>query len=130
MSAEQPRSSGWAARAAVIVGWGPVVQVRRVLDRYDAAGGALVAGGLAYSALFALVPTVLLLLGVGGAIAGQGAGRDRFVRTIAEVLPPLSGLIQTALDQLGRDSASISIVALVGVIWGTSRFAVALEAAF
>ena len=130
MSAEQPQSSGWTARAAAIVGWGPVVEARRVLDRYDAAGGALVAGGLAYSALFALVPTVLLLLGVGGAFAGQGPGRDQFVRTIAEVLPPLSGLIQTALDQLGRDSAPISIVAVVGMVWGTSRFSVSLEAAF
>lgn len=130
MREQQPPSSGWAVRAAAIVGWGPVVEGRRVLDRYDAAGGALIAGGLAYSALFALVPTILLMLGVGGAIAGQGPGRDQFVRTIAAVLPPLSGLIQTALDQLGRDSAPISIVALVGMVWGTSRFSVALEAAF
>ena len=37
----------------------------RVLDIYGHAAGGLLANGLAFSALFAAIPTTLLILGVG-----------------------------------------------------------------
>jgi membrane protein len=108
----------------------PVVAAgRRVLDRYGAAGGGLLAGGLAYAALFAIVPGVLLLAGVTGLIVADPAERARVVNVIVDVLPPLRDIIQAILDEVARDAAPVSIVGGVLLLWGTSRFAVAFDGA-
>lgn len=103
--------------------------VRRVLDRYGAAGGGLLAGGLAYAALFAIVPGVLLLAGVTGILVADPAERARVVGVIVDVLPPLRELIQAVLDEAARDAAPVSILGAVLLLWGTSRFAVAFDGA-
>ena len=41
-------------------------KVMRVLDIYGHAAGGLLANGLSFSALFAAIPTTLLVLGVAG----------------------------------------------------------------
>ena len=100
---------------------------RRILDRYGASGGGLLAGGLAYAALFAIVPGVLLLAGVTGLIVADPADRARVVAVIVGVLPPLGELIQVVLDEVAKDAAPISVLGAVLLIWGTSRFAVAFD---
>jgi len=104
-----------------------VVVVRRVLDRYGAAGGGLLAGGLAYAALFAIVPAVLLLAGVVGLFVADPAERGKFVNVLVGVVPPLKDLIQLVLDEAARDAAPVSIIGAVVLLWGTSRFAVAFQ---
>ncbi len=104
-----------------------VAFVRRVLDRYGAAGGGLLAGGLAYAALFAIVPGVLLLAGVAGLFVGDPAERARVVEVLAGVLPPLRDLIAAVLDEVARDAGPVSVLGAVVLVWGTSRFAVAFD---
>lgn len=106
-----------------------IAAARRVLDRYGAGGGALLAGGLAYAALFAIVPGVLLLSGVAGLFVADPAERARIVAVVADVLPPLRELIRVVLDEAARDAAPVSIIGAVALIWGTSRFAVAFDEA-
>jgi len=101
--------------------------VRRVLDRYSAAGGGLLAGGLAYAALFAIVPAVLLLAGVVGLFVADAAERAKFVNVLVGVVPPLHDLIQLVLDEAARDAGPVSIIGAVVLLWGTSRFAVAFQ---
>ena len=101
--------------------------LRRVLDRYGAARGSLLAGGLAYAALFAIVSGVLLLAGVVGLVVGVPAERARVVETIAGVLPPMREFIEVVLGEAARDAAPVSIVGAVALIWGASRFAIAFE---
>jgi membrane protein len=100
---------------------------RRILDRYGSAGGGLLAGGLAYAALFAIVPGVLLLAGVAGLFVADPAERARVVDVLAGVLPPLRDLIATVLDEVAKDAGPVSVVGAVILIWGTSRFAVAFD---
>jgi len=104
-----------------------VAVLRRVLDRYSAAGGGLLAGGLAYAALFAIVPAVLLLAGVVGLFVADPAERAKFVDVLVGVVPPLRDLIQVVLDEAARDAAPVSILGAVVLLWGTSRFAVAFQ---
>jgi membrane protein len=104
-----------------------VAAARRVLDRYGAAGGGLLAGGLAYAALFAIVPGVLLLAGVTGLFVGDPAERAKIVDVIVGVVPPLHDLIQVVLDEAARDAAPVSLLGAIALIWGTSRFAVAFD---
>jgi membrane protein len=97
------------------------------MDRYGAAGGGLLAGGLAYAALFAIVPAVLLLAGVVGLFVGDAGERARIVEILADVLPPMRDLIEVVLAEAARDAAPVSILGAVALLWGTSRFAVAFQ---
>ena len=100
-----------------------------VLRRYDAAGGSLLAGGLAYSALFAIVPLALVTVGVTGLLVADAATRSQVVETISSVLPPLRGLMEVVLGEAARSAATISIVGAATLIWGGSRFILAFETA-
>jgi membrane protein len=97
----------------------------RILDRYNAAGGGLLAGGLAYAALFAIVPGMLLLAGVVGLVFADPVERAKAVAVVVSVLPPLRGLIEAVLTEAARAAAPVSIVSAVILVWGTSRFVVA-----
>ena len=90
-------------RAGRILAWPVVATARRILDRYDAAGGGLLAGGLAYAALFAIVPAALLIAGVVGLVVADPAARQALIDTVVGVLPPMRDLIEVVLTELTRD---------------------------
>lgn len=121
--------SAWETRLARVLGLRPVRLVRAVLDGYAAAGGGLLSAGLAYSALFALVPGVLLILGISGAVLGESRLHDRFVDSVIEVLPPLRSLLEPAVEELTTRAGSITVLGLVGLAWGASRFYSSFEEA-
>lgn len=104
-----------------------VATARRVLDRFGSAGGGLLAGGLAYAALFAIVPAVVLLAGIVGLFVADPAERAKFVEVLVGVLPPLRDLIAVVLDEVAVNAGPVSIVGAAVLLWGTSRFAVAFD---
>lgn len=110
-----------------MLAWPPVAAGRRILDRYGAAGGGLLAGGLAYAALFAIVPAVVLIAGVVGLLVGDPGARAALIETIVGVLPPIRDLIEIVLAEMAREAAPVSILGAVALIWGTSRFVVAFQ---
>lgn len=112
---------------SVVLRWRWVVALRRILDRYGAAGGGLLANGLAYAALFAIVPAVVLVAGVAGLVYADPAARQQAVDVLAGVLPPLRELVDTVLDEAAREAAPVSIIGAIALTWGTSRFVVAFE---
>lgn len=121
----------WLSRTVErVLAWGPVPMVRRVLDRYGAAGGGLMAGGLTYSALFALLPALLLLTGLLGFLVDDIDRRRAIVESIGESLPPLRGFLAASLDQLTEGAAGAGTVGLIGLAWGASRFYGSLDEAF
>jgi membrane protein len=103
--------------------------LRRVYARYGAAGGPLLASGLAYNALFAIVPAVVLAIGVSSLLLGSGADRAFFVGIAGRAFPPLLELLGPVTSELENLSASITILGLLGFAWGASRFTIALEGA-
>jgi membrane protein len=111
-------------------GMAAVQRLLAVFDTYDHAGGGLAANGLAYSALFALVPGLLLVLAVIGIVIDDPALQDQLVSAIAELFPPLAPLVETAFAQVSAGAVPTSIVAIVGLLWGSSRFYAALDNAF
>ena len=118
---------GVRRRAEAVLARPAVAAGRRILDRYGAAGGGLLAGGLAYAALFAIVPGVLLLAGVTGLFVADPAERARVVDVLAGVLPPLRDLITAILDEVAAGAGPVSILGAIVLVWGTSRFAVAFD---
>ena len=110
-----------------MLGQPAVAAAMRVLDRYNAAAAGLLAAGLAYTALFAIVPGVLLLAGVVGLLYSDPAEQARVVSVISSVLPPMRDLIEAVLTEATKGAGPVSIVGAVILIWGTSRFVVAFQ---
>lgn len=120
-----------AERLVEIVGGIPAVRTLvAVLETYDHAGGGLMAAGLAYSALFALVPGALLVAGAIGIFITDPAVQETVVELVARAVPPLEEIVRTALASVAAGAVPTSIVALVGLLWGSSRFYAALDYAF
>lgn len=109
----------------------PVVVLRMVLDVYGRAAGGLLANGLAFSALFAAVPSTLLVLGLAGWVAaGDPAIREQVTDTLVVALPPLADLIRVSVDAVADGAALASIVGVVGLIWTVSQLFGAVDVAF
>lgn len=106
-----------------------VAAVRAPLDVYGRAAGGLLARGLAFSALFALIPTLLLVLGLVGWVAGDAGARDRISATLVTTFPPLASLIGDSVQALSDGAALASLIGIAGVVWTASQFYGALDQA-
>jgi len=103
--------------------------VRAVLADYDAAGGGLLAGGLAYAGLFAVLSGILLVIGVTGFFVHESE-RLAIGGEIGRLIPPLESLVRSGLSKVSETAAPFSILGLGGLAWGASRFYAALDVAF
>jgi membrane protein len=108
-------------------GMAAVRTLRATLSVYDAAGGGLVAGGLAYTSLIALLPGLLLVLSIVGILVADPADRERFVVVIAVAVPPLEDIARTAFEQVASGAVPTGILAAIGLLWGSSRFYASLD---
>lgn len=106
-----------------------VAYVRAVLDAYGEAPGGLLASGLAFSALFAIVPITVLTVGLAGWLADDDTIQQALVIALVSALPPLATLIDQALEALIRGAAVTSFVGLLATIWTVSQFYAALDMA-
>src|SRR5450759_5241428 len=86
-----------------VVGLSAVRTLMAVLEAYDGAGGGLMAGGLAYAALIALLPGLLLMLSIFGLLIGDQAAREQSVAVIANAVPPLEEICLLYTSPSPRD---------------------------
>jgi membrane protein len=107
----------------------PVRGVMSVLDAYNSAGGGLLAGGLAFSALFAIVPGLLLVASVLVLIVDDPEARASAIDWIVDSVPPLADVAKQIVDNLANSARVSSIVGFVGFLWGASGFYMALDGA-
>lgn len=107
-----------------------VAYVRAVLDTYGRAAGGLLANGLAFAALFATIPTALVVLGLAGLLVGDPDLQEALADALASAFPPLADLIDGAMSALVAGAAVTSIIGVIGLIWTVSQFYVALDVAF
>ena len=120
-----------AERVVRLLGGLPAVRtLMATLTTYDHAGGGLLAAGLAYGALIALLPGMLLVLSIFAIVISDPAARERIVSVIAEAVPPLEDIVRTAFEQVSAGAVPTGIVAFIGLLWGASRFYANLDYAF
>jgi membrane protein len=112
-----------------VVGIPRVALARRVLERFAAVDGGLLAAGVAYNSVLALIPIGIVATGFAGLVLNDARSRADMVRSIAAFLPPLAGVVDEIVAGLSRASPSLSIVGLVLAAWGTSRLFASLESA-
>ena len=109
----------------------PLVRfVVAVLDTYGKAPGGILANGLAFAALFSALPTTLLVLGIGGLVAGDSDFQAKLAAALGQAFPPLADLFEDALAAVSEGAGVASIVGLVGLLWGVSQFYATLDLAF
>lgn len=108
-----------------------VVAIRTVLDTYGRAAGGLLANGLAFAALFAAIPTTLLVLGLAGWFAaGDPTIQLRVVNALSTALPPLAEVIRSSVVLIADGAALTSVVGAIGVVWTVSQLFAAVDTAF
>jgi membrane protein len=100
---------------------------RAIVDGVDAAGGGLLAAGLAFQVLFAILPALLLLAGLTGYLVEDPQLRAAIVREAIAVVPPLAQAIGETLRGLAENRAPVSIIAVVGLLWGASNLYASLD---
>ena len=74
---------------ARILGVPRIGMAHAVYMRFSASSGPVLARGLAFVALFALVPALLVVLSVAGVFVSDPAVREEIVAIVAEQFPPL-----------------------------------------
>jgi YihY family inner membrane protein len=107
----------------------PVRRFREIYSVYDAAGGSLLAGGLAYGALFATLTGLLFGVGVLGYLVPRAEDRERLVNGFTGQLAPLAPVANDALANLAAHAGAFSLIGLVGMGWGASQFYGSLDTA-
>jgi membrane protein len=101
-----------------------------VYTRYSASSGPVLARGLAFVALFALVPALLGVLSVAGIFVSDPAVRDEIVAIVAEQFPPLGPVIDEALQSFSGAAAATGVISIALLIWTASSLVRALDGAF
>jgi membrane protein len=106
----------------------PVRVLMSVMDSYNAAGGGLLASGLAFSALFAVVPGLLLLVSV-LVIVGDEALRTAVIDWVIDQVPPLEEVARSVVDSVANSARVGTIIGFIGFVWGASGFYLAIDGA-
>jgi len=96
-------------------------------DAYNQAGGGLLASGLAFSALFAVIPGLLLVVSLLVVIVDDPASRARVIDWIVQQVPPLRDVATTVITNLASDARIGSVLGLVLFLWGASGFYLGLR---
>lgn len=129
MSAKQPESP--TDLIGRIVAWAlalpPVRWLTPILDDYGAAGGGLLASGVAFNSLFAILPAILLIVSVLGMILNDPVRLQEVVEGFAERFPPLEQFFEDALSQVSAGAMTFSVLGAIGLVWGSSRFYQSLD---
>jgi YihY family inner membrane protein len=106
----------------------PVVHTTmRVMDTANQAAAPLFAAALAFTTLFAVVPLLLLFAGVLGWIIQDEIQRSQLLGELIGYFPPLADVMSTSLEGVVRERGALSLVGLVGLLWGTSSYYGALD---
>ena len=103
---------------------------KRVFDIYGKAGGSLLAEGLAYSALFASLTGLLLMVALLGYVVPSESDRQRIIDAFSGELAPFAPIARTGLRSLASNASAFSVAGLAGLAWGASHFYGSLDQAF
>jgi membrane protein len=130
-AAPPPGRGGWRDRltrlVAAVTGYWLVARVLAIMDAANLAGGPLLAAAMTYVTIFAVIPGLLLVSGMIGWVIEDPTIRAELLSDLVALLPPLEEAFSDALDGLVRERGALSLIGLVGLIWGASNFYQALD---
>jgi len=120
-----------ATRVVERIGGLPAVRTLfATMEAYDRGGGGLTAAGLAYTSLLAILPGLLLIASAIGLWVDDPAVRAQIVDWIGRAVPPLEDVAEAALESVSQGAVPSSIVAIIFLLWGSSRLYANMDYAF
>ncbi len=115
--------------AAALLGVPRIAMAHRVWNRFGASNGSLLARGIAFTALFTLVPALLLIVSIAGLLVSDAETRARIVASLATQFPPLAGVLRGALDSALAHAAAFSLIGAAFLAWSASGLLRSLDEA-
>ena len=98
------------------------------MDTANEAGAPLFAPALAFSTMFAgPSATGGRFAGVLGWVVQDPVQRDELLSQLINIFPPLAQVVADSLDGVVRERGTLSIIGLIGLIWGASSYYAALD---
>ena len=120
--AKEAEKRGWlkAMLLPMALRYSAVRQVIGIQVTYRSSGGGLIVGGLAYAALFALIPTLVLVIAGIFLLVDDQQFRREAIKMLSDAFPAFAGITDKAVEQ-ARDLAAVGgAVALIGFLWSAS----------
>jgi membrane protein len=99
----------------------------RVLARYSEAGGGVMARGLAFAFLFAIMPALLFISSLAALLLGNPGMRDQILAALAEQFPPLAPVLAASVEAAFSAAPTVSLVSLLVLLWSASGLVRALD---
>jgi membrane protein len=107
-----------------------IAMAHRVWYRYGASSGPLLARGLAFTALFTLVPALLLIASIATLAVSDPETRVRIVAFLVAQFPPLADVLGGALDAALAHAGAFSLIGAAVLVWSASGLVRDLDGAF
>ena len=107
-----------------------MVRLQQIAAVYDAAGGGLLAAGLAFGALFAALTSTLFVVGLVGFVVHDAKAREEVVQFITSQVPPLAPIVRDGLLKVAQNAEAFSIIGVIGLGWSASQFYSSIDGAF
>jgi membrane protein len=101
----------------------------RAFVRYNEAGGGVLARGLAFAILFALMPAILLVSSLAAILLGDPSIREAILAALARQFPPLAPILSASVSSAVAVAPTTSILSLVILLWSASGMVRALDVA-
>jgi membrane protein len=98
-----------------------------VLAIADEVGAPLFSGALAFNAMFAILPGLMLLSGILGWAIADEAAREQLLADLIAKVPPLAPVFEDSLTGVVQQRGSLTVIGLLGLIWGASNFYNAID---
>ncbi|MGZ3632471.1 MAG: YihY/virulence factor BrkB family protein [Candidatus Limnocylindrales bacterium] len=107
-----------------------VAQFLGAFDGFGRGGGGLLAAGLAFRALFAVLAALLFAVGLLGLLVADPQLRKQLLDTVLVLLPePLQAPFVDVVTNLVDERWTISILGLLGLLWGAGALYQAVDEA-
>lgn len=87
---------------------------------FDQDGGALMARSIAYYALFAIFPAILMLIVLASTVLNLAEVQETVLALVTEYMPIALDVVAANIEHLLETRETVGLVALIGLLWSAS----------
>lgn len=115
---------------ARVLGVPRIAMANAVYTRFASSSGPILARGMAFVALFAVVPAVIVILSIVGVFVSDPAVRAEIVALLTEQIPSMAPVLDEALASFSGMAPTTGLVGLGLLVWSASSLVRAVDGAF
>ena len=113
-----------------ILGVPRIAMANAVYTRFSSSSGPILARGLAFVALFAIVPAVIVILSIVGVFVSDPAVHSEIVEILTAQFPSMAPVLDEALAAFSGLAPTTGLVGLALLVWSASSLVRAVDGAF